>query len=143
MRIRPLALSPTLPLSILSSWLPNKESPPAWRLDLALEDVYPGGRAFQFPVNAGLNLLQEMESTSLLRTAVDLIPDAGSLGEHLALPAGASAAARAVSKLLRAVHRAGEHGVAEDALAALIAAENRFLEYLLGPEDRIVEYRIA
>ena len=116
-------------------------SPPGW-FDFTLEDVYPGGCAFKRPVHAGLNLFQQVKPSELLRTAVDLVPDAGTFRINLAHAAGTSAAAWTVSKLFRAVHRAGKRGIAEYTLSTIVTPKDRFLEYLLRPQDRVIEYRL-
>ena len=66
-----------------------------------------------------------------------LEPDAAHLRLHLAVPVRAHAAAGAVAQRLRALHRTGQPGRVEHALAAHVAAEDRLLHRRLDQGDRL------
>ena len=67
---------------------------------------------------------------------LDARPDAVDLGDHLTFSVERTTAGT-VAQTLRAVHRANERGMAQDALTAGLAAEHLFLQPFLRLVDEI------
>ena len=79
----------------------------------------------------------------LLRIFVGDDPHAAHFRLDLAVAVGAHAAARPVAQILRALHRAGHAGGVQDALTAVVAAEEPLLGEVFGGLDQPFDARVA
>src|SRR5262249_19236752 len=104
------------------------------------EVIDPGTRAFQRAIRRRDIDLQQLELIRGFRTVVNLHPDARLLRNHFAL-AIIGAPAWAISKLLGASLRADMLHVAEDAIAAFLAAEYRRLHQSLRALESVRQRR--
>src|ERR1700691_4247481 len=99
---------------------------------VAIEEVIDvGAGALQSAIARRNVRFQLIHTVGRFGALVDLHPNAGLLGDHLALAVG-SAAAGPVAHVLRARHRANVLHQPQNAIAARLASKDRLLESQLG-----------
>jgi hypothetical protein len=104
--------------------------------------VDPRGGVLKLPVNRELDDLKPSQAAQKPRPRVDQSPDALPFRIDLAVGILPRSAARAITQLFGAAHRAGEARELKNALAAHVAAENKLLENELdGQKDVIGDSR--